>query len=80
MPNIGTESQPLVVNPKAACRMLDCGTTRLYALLGTGQLESFRDGRSRKITLASIHRYVSRKLLEIDGAGFAGPPYRRDEV
>jgi hypothetical protein len=80
MPNNGPESQPLVVNPKGACRMLDCGTTRLYALLGTGQLESFCDGRSRKITLASIHRYIARKLSEIDGAGFECSPRRRGEV
>lgn len=64
MSQSATELEPLVVKPKAACRVLGCGTTRLYALLRAGQLESFRDGRSRKITLASIHGYVSSKLLQ----------------
>jgi len=31
-------------------------------LIATAKLESFRDGRSRKITLQSIRRYVERKL------------------
>jgi len=42
--------------------MLDCGITRLYRLLAAGELESFLDGRSRKITVTSIRRYVERRL------------------
>jgi hypothetical protein len=53
---------PLVVKPRTACRMLDCGNTRLYELLGTGELQSFLDGRSRKITVDSIRRYIAQKL------------------
>jgi len=30
--------------------------------MADAELESFRDGRSRKITLQSIRRYVERKL------------------
>lgn len=56
------EVVPLVVKPRDARRMLNCGQTRLYELLGTGELESFLDGRSRKITVESIHRYISRRL------------------
>ena len=80
MPNSNAESEPLVVRPKVACRMLDCGTTRLYALLGKGQLESFRDGRSRKITLVSIHRYVSSKLSQTSGVGSRTQPRHRGEA
>jgi excisionase family DNA binding protein len=43
-------------------RILDCGRTRLYELIDGGELESYLDGRSRKIVLASIHAYVRRKL------------------
>jgi excisionase family DNA binding protein len=56
------EFAPLVVKPKAACRMLGCGNTRLYELLNAGDLESYRDGRARKITTASIRGYVAKRL------------------
>jgi hypothetical protein len=38
------------------------GNTRLYELLAAGELESFLDGRSRKIIVESIHQYISRRL------------------
>ena len=57
-----TNDQRIVVSPRRACHMLDCGTTRLYQLLAAGELESFLDGRSRKITVASIRRYVEHRL------------------
>ena len=52
----------LVVKPKVAWKMLACSNTRGYELIAAGQLESFRDGRSRKITVASIHRFIARRL------------------
>lgn len=54
--------EPLVVNPKTAWRMLACGNTRGYELIAAGELESYKDGRSRKITVASIKRYIERQL------------------
>jgi len=56
--------EPLVVSPARAKAMLDCGTTRLYELIAAGELESFRDGKSRKITVASIKARVARMLAE----------------
>jgi excisionase family DNA binding protein len=52
----------LVVKPSGACRLLSCGRTRLYELLQAGELDSFRDGGSRKITVTSIQRYIQRQL------------------
>jgi hypothetical protein len=49
-PNIGSDEQRLVVSPRRAMRMLDCGRTRLYELIAQGELDSYLDGRSRKIT------------------------------
>jgi hypothetical protein len=54
--------EPLVVKPATAWRMLTCGNTRGYELLAAGELDSYLDGRSRKITVESIHRYISRRL------------------
>jgi hypothetical protein len=53
---------PLVVKPKIAWKMLACSNTRGYELLNAGELESFLDGRSRKITVESIRRYITRRL------------------
>jgi hypothetical protein len=65
----GTDSDgPLVVSPSKAMRMLDCGRTYLYELLSAGELESFLDGKSRKITVASIRARVERKLKEAQAA------------
>lgn len=54
--------EPLAVKPKVAWRMLNCGNTHGYELLAAGELESYKDGRSRKITVASIKAYVARRL------------------
>jgi hypothetical protein len=53
---------PLVVKPRDAWRMLGCGNTRGYELLAAGEFDSFLDGRSRKITVASSHAYIARRL------------------
>ena len=62
------EGTPLIVKPKVAWKMLNCSNTRGYELLAAGELDSFLDGRSRKITVDSIRRYVSRRLPSNDGA------------
>jgi len=60
--NQAVDIEPLVVKPKVAWRMLGCGNTRGYELIAAGELESFKDGRSRKIIVASIKRYIERRL------------------
>jgi hypothetical protein len=52
----------LVVKPKVAWRLLACSNTRGYELIAAGELDSFLDGRSRKITVESIRRYITRRL------------------
>lgn len=58
--------EPLVVSPRRAQEMLDIGHSRLYELLSAGELQSFKDGKSRKILVASIRNYVARKLAAND--------------
>jgi hypothetical protein len=53
--------EPFVVRPRTACRLLDCGVTRLYDLIARGDLESFLDGGSRKIVVTSIKNYLDRQ-------------------
>jgi hypothetical protein len=71
------EFGPLVVKPKVAWKMLACSNTRGYELLAAGELETFLDGRSRKITVESIHRYIARRLGSIAATQTNPQPRRR---
>jgi len=53
---------PLAVPPSQAAHLLSIGISRLYRLLRTGKLASYRDGRSRRIPMVAIHEYVARHL------------------
>jgi len=57
-----SDDERLVVSPRRARHMLDCGNTRLYELLNAGELDSFLAGRSRKITVSSIKAYIARLI------------------
>jgi hypothetical protein len=54
--------EPLVVNPTAACLALGCDRERLYQLLNRGALETYLDGRARRITTRLIRAYIERQL------------------
>src|SRR5262249_58755683 len=58
---------PLAVPPREASRLLSIGMSRLYQLMRTGELESYRDGRSRRITMASIQKRMARQLADSAG-------------
>ena len=65
--NGGADLEPLAVAPKQACRLLGVGHTRLYQLIAAGQLESYRDGRARRIPMAGIRARIARLLAAGDG-------------
>ncbi len=52
----------LVTGVAGAQLLLDEGKDGIYQKLASGELESFLDGRRRKITVASIKQCVARKL------------------
>lgn len=64
--------ETLAVPPRIAKRMLGCGITRLYELLNCGELQSYRDGKSRKIVVASLRDYVKRQLVAEKDKGKPG--------
>ena len=70
------DDERLVVSPRRARSMLDCGNTRLYELLKNHELDSYLDGRARKITVASIHQHIARRL-EAEETAIATPRPRR---
>jgi hypothetical protein len=57
-------AERLVVSPRHARQLLDTGNTRLYELLAAGELDSFLEGRSRKITVESIQRFIDRRVAD----------------
>jgi hypothetical protein len=57
-----SDDERLVVSPRRAWHMLGCGNTHGYALIKAGELETYLDGKSRKITVASIHALIARRL------------------
>lgn len=67
------DDERLVVSPRRARHMLDCGNTQLYELLKNKELELYVDGRSRKIVSASIHRYIAQRLKEAENTAPSAP-------
>jgi len=57
-----SKDEALVVSPKRAQQILDIGHTRLYQLIAARELESYNEGRSRKITMRWVKAYVERQL------------------
>jgi hypothetical protein len=44
--------------------LLSVGNTHLYELISTGELDSYLEGRARRITMESIQRRVARLVAE----------------
>jgi hypothetical protein len=64
---------PLVVRPKQAWLMLGCSHDSGYKLLERGELDTYLDGGARKITVASIKRYIARQLKQSRGKARKSP-------
>jgi excisionase family DNA binding protein len=76
----GNELEPLAVSPRQACLLLGIGNTRLYQLIGNGELDTYQEGRARRITLESIRRRVAGLVAAASATGTAieaAPPRRR---
>ena len=63
-PSSASTIEPLVVGTTEAQRMGGWGKTKLFELLEAGELQSYLDGRVRRITTASIHERIRKKLEE----------------
>lgn len=54
------ESRPRVHAVPDACRQVGCGRSKLYELIGMGELEAVKSGGTTLITDASIARYLAK--------------------
>jgi excisionase family DNA binding protein len=75
-------SPPLAVSPKEAGRLLALGASSVYGLLRSGALQSYRDGKSRRIPMKSIEAHIERRLAAaaVDNGWRPwkhSPPHRR---
>jgi excisionase family DNA binding protein len=53
----------IVASPNDTMTALGIGRAKLYEMINTGELESYVDGKSRKILWDSIHSYIKRRLV-----------------
>jgi len=53
---------PIVASPNQAMKALLISRAKLYELINNGELESYTEGRSRRITVASIEAYVKCRI------------------
>jgi len=51
---------PLLYTPEDAAAKLATGRTTIYALIASGELESVKIGRSRRIPADALETYVGR--------------------
>jgi excisionase family DNA binding protein len=59
--------QPLVVSPKKAAFLLDCGLDTIYDLMHSGELVSYLEGSKRKIVMASIDALIAKRIAAASG-------------
>lgn len=53
------DSEPLLVNVKAAADILSLGRTTVYQLMASGQLRSIKIGSARRIPMQAIREWVT---------------------
>lgn len=63
---VDTNVEPLSVDISGACRLTGLGRSKIYELLGSGELRSLKVGRRRIVTVAAIRAFLDR--LENDQA------------
>jgi excisionase family DNA binding protein len=51
---------PLLHTPEEAAERLRCGRTTVYELMASGELESVKVGRLRRVPAVSLVAYVDR--------------------
>jgi|SRR6516162_6668158 len=56
------EKFALVCRPNVACAMLDVSGPKLYELIDEKLIDSYVEGGARKITVASINKYIADRL------------------
>ena len=62
-PNSIALEAPLVASPNQAMRAIQVSRKKLYELINTGELESYTEGKSRRITVKSTQIQYSQEVF-----------------
>ncbi|MFM9851776.1 MAG: helix-turn-helix domain-containing protein [Sphingomonadaceae bacterium] len=54
---------PLCVRVNVAARMIGLGRTKLYELIGNGEIEVIKVGKATLVTTASLNAMIERRRL-----------------
>ena len=60
-PSAAANLKPLVTDVPGAMQSLGCGHDQIYDLMHAGEIDSYLDGRARRIIVASLEAYVARR-------------------
>ena len=55
-------SDPLLLRPTEAARLLGISRSKLYELLNSGEIPTLHIGRSVRIPLAALHSWIESRL------------------
>lgn len=55
------------LTPNEAAELLRCGRTKIYEILATGSLVSYRVGKKRIVKRTDVLRWVAEQRYEADG-------------
>lgn len=59
--NMMTPIEPICVRVDEAARMLGLGRTKLYELIGSGEITAIKLGKATRITTESLRDFVRRQ-------------------
>ena len=66
------EDQQILLTPEAAALRLSLGRSAIFSLLASGESESMKVGRSRRIPVDALNRFVERRLQGADAPAVDG--------
>ncbi len=66
-----------VTSVNGAAEFLDCGRDKIYDLIEKREIESYLDGRARRITIDSLKKLVARRVATAQPTERLPPPPRR---
>lgn len=56
------KAEPIAVTPEEAARLLSISKRKLGSLVSSGEIESFKVGRARRVVVRSIREYIERQM------------------
>ena len=59
--HVSRASRPITVRIREALAMLGIGRTKLYALIGMGEIETIKIGKATLILVSSLEAFVERQ-------------------